>query len=140
MILGISFVSSPFFHPYLKSFHFNVHLKLIDKMSNVNRLKYQSKMRGLNNICVTGVPNSKTFDVTLMVALLRNLSKLPPPICGYDHLPLSTDTTPMADLARIKHYRNRLSHFGDGKIKSTVFVTAWEDISKVRISFQLDYT
>ncbi|XP_052071232.1 uncharacterized protein LOC127709658 [Mytilus californianus] len=76
-----------------------------------------------------GVPDSKTFDVTLMVALLRNLTELPPPISGYDHLPLSTDTTPMADLVRIKHYRNRLAHFEDGKIKSTVFITAWEDIS-----------
>ncbi|CAG2233568.1 unnamed protein product [Mytilus edulis] len=76
-----------------------------------------------------GVPDSNTFDVTLMVALLRNLTKLPPPTYGYDNLPLSTDTTPTADLARIKHYRNSLAHFGDGKIKSTVFVTAWEDIS-----------
>ncbi|XP_076072691.1 uncharacterized protein LOC143044521 [Mytilus galloprovincialis] len=76
-----------------------------------------------------GVPDSKTFDVPLMVALLRNLTELPPPTGGYDYLPLSTDTTPTADLARIKHYRNFLAHFGNGKIKSTVFVAAWEDIS-----------
>ncbi|VDI33368.1 Hypothetical predicted protein [Mytilus galloprovincialis] len=63
-----------------------------------------------------------------MVILLRNLTEIPPPTVGYDKLPLSTDTTPTADLARIKHYRNFLHHFEDGKIKSTVFVTAWEDI------------
>ncbi|XP_063404317.1 uncharacterized protein LOC134687792 [Mytilus trossulus] len=76
-----------------------------------------------------GVPDSNTFDVTLMVALLRNLTKLPPPTGGYDYLPLTTDTTPVDDLARIKHYRNSLAQFGDGEIKSTVFVTAWENIS-----------
>ncbi|XP_071131090.1 uncharacterized protein [Mytilus edulis] len=75
-----------------------------------------------------GVPDSNTFDVTLMVILLRNLTEIPPPTVGYDKLPLSTDTTPTADLARIKRYRNFLHHFNDGKIKSTVFVTAWEDI------------
>ncbi|XP_076075707.1 E3 ubiquitin-protein ligase DZIP3-like [Mytilus galloprovincialis] len=76
-----------------------------------------------------GVPDSNTFDVTLMVVLLRNLTNLPPPTGGYDKLPFSSDTTPTADLARIKHYRNSLAHFENGKIKSSVFVTAWEDIS-----------
>ncbi|CAG2238769.1 unnamed protein product [Mytilus edulis] len=77
----------------------------------------------------SGAPNSNTFDVTLMVALLRNLTNFPPPVGGYDQLPMCLDTTPTADLARIKHYRNQLAHHDDGKIKSTLFTTAWEDIS-----------
>ncbi|XP_076088574.1 E3 ubiquitin-protein ligase DZIP3-like isoform X2 [Mytilus galloprovincialis] len=76
-----------------------------------------------------GEPNSETFDVTLMVALLRNMADLPEPTTGYDQLPSSTDKTPMADVARIKHYRNQLAHLKDGKIQSELFSTAWEDIN-----------
>ncbi|XP_063408745.1 uncharacterized protein LOC134692224 [Mytilus trossulus] len=79
----------------------------------------------------SGVTDSKTFDVTLMIALLRNLTTSPlvPPINGYDKLPVSTETTPSSDLARIKHYRNFLAHLHDGKVDSSLFTTAWNDIS-----------
>lgn len=82
-----------------------------------------------------GNPDSTSFDVPLMITLLRNLAKLAPPTGGYDHLPLSTDITPTADLARIKYYRNELAHNKTAKIKLAFFTTAWEDISEVRISF-----
>ncbi|CAG2184484.1 unnamed protein product [Mytilus edulis] len=35
-----------------------------------------------------GVPDSKTFDVTLMICLIRNLTSVTPPINGFDKLPL----------------------------------------------------
>ncbi|XP_071144717.1 uncharacterized protein [Mytilus edulis] len=76
-----------------------------------------------------GTPTSKTFDVTLMVALLRNLTNLPEPAGGYDQLPTKSDTTLTADLARIKHYRNQLSHFGGGQLESELFSTAWQDLT-----------
>lgn len=79
----------------------------------------------------SGDPDSKTFDVTLMVTLLRNLTD-PTPF-GYDQLPPNTDISITADLARIKHYRNLLSHFEDKKIESALFITAWKEISGVRI-------
>lgn len=68
-----------------------------------------------------------------MVALIRNLTNLPPPAGGYDHLPSKTDITATDDLARIKYYRNKLAHFKDGKIESQFFIVAWEDIRGVRI-------
>lgn len=68
-----------------------------------------------------------------MIALLRNLANLPETVSGYDKLPSNTDTSSVADLARIKYYRNKLAHFGDGKIVSKFFNTAWQDISGVRI-------
>lgn len=87
----------------------------------------------VNKSCIfKGEPNSETFDVTLMVALLRNMADLPEPTTGYDQLPSSTDKTPMADVARIKHYRNQLAHLKDGKIQSELFSTAWEDINGVK--------
>ncbi|CAC5412657.1 unnamed protein product [Mytilus coruscus] len=77
------------------------------------------------------VPDSKTFDVTLMILLLRNLTPITPPPCGFDRLPSATDTTAAADLARIKHYRNYLAHLDDGKLDTVLFNTAWNDITNV---------
>ncbi|XP_071159016.1 E3 ubiquitin-protein ligase DZIP3-like [Mytilus edulis] len=75
------------------------------------------------------VPDSKTFDVTLMILLLRNLTPITPPLCGFDHLPSAIETTPAADLARIKHYRNHLAHLDDGTLDTGLFNTAWNDIT-----------
>ncbi|XP_071166797.1 uncharacterized protein [Mytilus edulis] len=76
------------------------------------------------------VPDSKIFDVTLMITLLRNLTNLTPPRGGYDCLPpVATEVTPSSDLARIKHYRNILAHLDEGKIDTAMFTTAWEDIT-----------
>ncbi|XP_076095787.1 uncharacterized protein LOC143066860 [Mytilus galloprovincialis] len=76
-----------------------------------------------------GLPDSKTFDITLMIALLRNLTPLTPPLCGFDRLPSAMETTQAADLARIKHYRNYLAHLEEGKIDTTFYTTAWADIT-----------
>ncbi|XP_071176312.1 uncharacterized protein [Mytilus edulis] len=75
------------------------------------------------------VPDSKTFDLTLMILLLRNLTPITPPLCGFECLPSAMETTPAADLARIKHYRNYLAHLDDGKLDTGFFNTAWEDIT-----------
>ncbi|CAG2220657.1 unnamed protein product [Mytilus edulis] len=75
------------------------------------------------------VPDSKTFDVTLMILLLRNLTSMTPPLCGFDCLPSAMETTHAAYLARIKHYKNYLAHLDDDKIDSGFFNTAWNDIT-----------
>ncbi|CAG2220280.1 unnamed protein product [Mytilus edulis] len=77
-----------------------------------------------------GVPDSKTFDVTLMICLIRNLTSINPPVNGFDSLPLPGETTPGSDLARIKYYRNKLAHHDSNTIDSAYFHTAWTDISK----------
>ncbi|XP_076116375.1 E3 ubiquitin-protein ligase DZIP3-like [Mytilus galloprovincialis] len=74
-----------------------------------------------------GVPDSKTFDITLMITLLRNLTPMIPPMSGFDCLPPTTATTQGADLARIKFYRNRLAHLDDAKINHDFFITSWKD-------------
>ncbi|CAC5412565.1 unnamed protein product [Mytilus coruscus] len=58
----------------------------------------------------------------------RNLTDIVPPYCGYDRLP-TTETTPAADLSRIKYYRNYLAHLDEGKIDTEFFNTAWTDIT-----------
>lgn len=79
----------------------------------------------------TGVPDSKTFDVTLMICLIRSLKSqtVAHPATGFDHLPSAGDITLGADLARIKYYRNYLAHLNDNKIDKSNFTTAWNDIS-----------
>ncbi|CAG2255733.1 BCAS2 [Mytilus edulis] len=75
------------------------------------------------------VPDSKTFDVTLMICLIRNLTSVIPPINGFDNLPLPAQTTPGSDLARIKCYRNKLAHYDSNMIDTAYFNTVWRDIS-----------
>ncbi|CAC5412677.1 unnamed protein product [Mytilus coruscus] len=75
------------------------------------------------------VPDSKTFDVTLMILLLRNLTPMTLPHCGFDLLPSAMETTSAADLARIKYYRNYLAHLDEGKLDTGFFNTAWDDIT-----------
>ncbi|XP_052079027.1 uncharacterized protein LOC127717426 [Mytilus californianus] len=76
-----------------------------------------------------GVPDSKTFDVTLMICLIRNLTSINPAINGFDSLPLPGETTPGSDLARIKCYRNKLAHHDSNTIHTAYFNTAWREIS-----------
>ncbi|CAC5408424.1 unnamed protein product [Mytilus coruscus] len=45
--------------------------------------------------------------------------------------PQKPETTPGADLARIKHYRNYITHLDDGKVETADFNTAWDNISGV---------
>ncbi|CAG2204199.1 unnamed protein product [Mytilus edulis] len=78
---------------------------------------------------VIGVTDSTTFDVTLMICLIRHLTSVKQPINGFDRLPLPVETTPGPDLARIKWYRNNLAHHDSNNIDTAYFNTAWIDIS-----------
>ncbi|CAG2242254.1 unnamed protein product [Mytilus edulis] len=86
-----------------------------------------------NTFDVTGVPDSITFNVAMMICLIRNLSLIAHPINGYDSLPLNVETSPGADLARIKWYRNMLAHHDSKEIPTSDFNTAWSDISDVSV-------
>lgn len=56
-----------------------------------------------------------------------------PPNGGFDCLPTPNEITPGADLARIKYHRNYLAHLDEGKVESSEFNSAWENLSEVRI-------
>ncbi|CAG2244959.1 unnamed protein product [Mytilus edulis] len=76
---------------------------------------------------------SKTFDVTLMICLIRNLTSINPPVKDLTAFHFK-EITPGSDLARIKCYRNKLAHHDSNTIDTTYFNTAWRDISDVSIS------
>ncbi|KAL9965334.1 hypothetical protein ACROYT_G029122 [Oculina patagonica] len=74
--------------------------------------------------------SSRDFDPTLLVILLRNICSLVPPATGWDNLPLLTDTTLEADIARIKFYRDTIyhSHGSDASLDDVLFSVYWKEI------------
>ena len=50
--------------------------------------------------------SSASFDITLLMVLLRNICHLTPPVSGWDNLPSAADTSTEANIARVKYYRN----------------------------------
>ena len=51
-------------------------------------------------------PDSKTFDVTLLTVLFRNICVLPSTVWVF--MPLDTDRSALANIARFKCYRNEV--------------------------------
>ena len=73
--------------------------------------------------------SSKTFDITLLMILLRNLGGLPSPITGWDTLPAATDISREADIARLKYFRNTVyAHAEQALVDDTTFNAYWQDI------------
>ncbi|VDI38486.1 Hypothetical predicted protein [Mytilus galloprovincialis] len=76
----------------------------------------------------SGTTSSKLYDISMMVCLIRNLVPVSRPINGFDTLPLTTETSMEADLARIKYYRNEVAHADSDKITTIDFQTKWQDL------------
>ncbi|XP_078380991.1 uncharacterized protein LOC144663797 [Oculina patagonica] len=80
-------------------------------------------------LAIKSLVSSRDFDPTLLVLLLRNICSLVPPATGWDNLPLVTDVTPEADIARIKFHRNTVyGHATDASIDDATFGVYWNDI------------
>ena len=76
---------------------------------------------------------SNDFDITLIFKLLRTICNLipPPGPRGWDDLPNGSDHTLVADLVRIKYYRNEIhGHRHSMEISNTEFVRLWKEISE----------
>ena len=66
-----------------------------------------------------------------MICILRNFNLVPEPHYGWDILPSKTDNSPGANLARIKFYRNDVSHPSNDGIDNTTFEKMWTDLRQV---------
>ena len=73
---------------------------------------------------------SADFDVTLLFRLLRTICSLTPPATGWDELPTSTDHSLVANLVRIKYYRNSVyGHVSQSmEITDGEFSNLWKEI------------
>ena len=74
---------------------------------------------------------SNLFDMTLIFKLFRTICGLTPPPGprGWDVLPNSSDHSLVADLIRIKYYRNAIyGHHHTMEISDSDFIRLWEEI------------
>ena len=72
-----------------------------------------------------------SFDITLLMVLLRNICGLTAPATGWDALLTAADLSREADIARIKFFRNTLyAHAPHASVDDTTFNSHWRDIRK----------
>ncbi|CAH3183191.1 unnamed protein product, partial [Porites lobata] len=87
-----------------------------------------------------GVPDSKTFDITLLFLLLTNICGISPPLKGWHSKPSPGDNSLEANLARVKVFRNELyGHVTSSGVDATSFSTFWHEISTALICLGLDH-
>ena len=73
--------------------------------------------------------SSASFDIPLLIVLLRTICNLSPPPAGWDTPPLTADTSRESDIARIKYFMNALSkHAAEGVFSDAVFNSYWQQI------------
>ena len=79
--------------------------------------------------------SSASFDIRLLMVLLRNICGLAPPVTGWDNLPSVVDTSTEANIARVKYYRNTVyGHATQASIGDVTFNTLWKDISNALVT------
>ena len=85
------------------------------------------------------VPDSNTFDITLLFLLLTNICGLSPPLTGWHTKPSPGDNSLEANLARVKFFRNELyGHVTFTGVDATSFSSFWQEISTTLYSLGLD--
>ena len=73
--------------------------------------------------------SSASFDIPLLIVLLRTICNLSPPPAGWDTPPLTADTSRESDIARIKYFMNAVSkHAAEGSFCDAVFISYWQQI------------
>ena len=84
------------------------------------------------------MPDSNTFDITLLFLLLTNICGLYPPPSGWHTKPPPNDASIEANLARIKFFRNRLyGHVTTTGIDTPTFSALWLEISAILVALGL---
>ena len=77
---------------------------------------------------------SVSFDITLLMVLLRNICGFCPPATGWDNLPPATDTSTADDIARVKYYRNTVyGHANQASVDDASFNAYWHEIREALV-------
>ena len=74
-------------------------------------------------------PDSKTFDISLLHLLIREICHLTAPLTGWHKMPAEDDESVEANIIRIKCFRNELCHGISTSIPNDEFEKKWEQIS-----------
>ena len=84
------------------------------------------------------MPDSNTFDITLLFLLLINICGLSPPPTGWHAKPPRSDNSYEANLARVKYFRNVLyGHVTSTSVDTHSFSVLWLEISAVLVALGL---
>ena len=84
------------------------------------------------------IPDSNTFDITLLFVLLTSICGLSPPPSGWHTKPLPSDISFEANLARVKFFRNKLyGHVATTGMDTPTFSALWLEISAVLVALGL---
>ncbi len=86
-------------------------------------------------------PDSKTFDVTLITVLLRNICGLLPPATGWNTMPPVADRSQEANITRIRLLRNQIyAHVSSTQVHNATFENFWKNISQVLVDLKIPQT
>ena len=78
--------------------------------------------------------SSASFDITLLMVLLRNICGLAAPVTGWDALPHSSDVSLEADIARVKFFRNTVfAHAENVSVDDATFSSHWKNIRETLV-------
>ncbi len=83
-------------------------------------------------------PDSKTFDITLLHLLLREICHLIEPATGWHTMPADTDNSLEANIVRIKCFRNEMCHSISTEIPKDEFDEKWNKIAHSLVALGLD--
>ena len=84
------------------------------------------------------MPDSNTFDITLLFLLLTNICGLSPPPTGWHAKPPPSENSYEANLARVKYFRNVLyGHVTSTSVDTHSFSVLWLEISSVLVALGL---
>ena len=86
-------------------------------------------------------PNSETFDMTLLHFLIREIY-LDPADAGskWNTMPEESDQSALANLIRIRCFRNEISHSCSTGIPNEAFEDMWNNISSALVTLGFDQT
>ena len=86
-------------------------------------------------------PDSKTFDITLLHLLLREICNVTaPPTTGWHKMPADGDVSREANIVRIKCFRNELCHSVSTGIAKDNFENKWTIVSSALVALGIDQT
>ena len=78
--------------------------------------------------------SSASFDITLLLVLLKNICGLTPPPTGWDALPPESDKSCEADIARLKYYSNIVyGHAKHASVDDVAYTTHWHNIRETLV-------
>ena len=86
------------------------------------------------------LPDSKTFDITLLHLSLRKICHLTAPRTGWHKMPADGDVSLEANMVRIKCFRNELCHSVSTSIAKDEFEDKWNSDSSALVALGLDQT